>query len=429
MAYPGKRLTLGFTLAFFAATGTWVLAQQSSSSKDVPDAPSATKPTHPPTFPANTKPATAAQPSRPEPEAKPAEGQPPVQTEAAPAQPPSIRPGEDSGVDAFRIGVSVNFVTVPVSVKDKDGHLVEGLERKDFNVYEDGVPQDLKLFTSDPFPLSAAVVVDQGMSDTAMRKVNQTVGAITGAFSQYDEVSLYTYGNTVQTVSDFRAANEHFAETMRSARRPGRSGGVPVTSGPLAGTSPSINGKSVDIMQPHVTSPSRISRVLNDALLRAALDLSKRERARRRIIFLISDGKEDGSKASYSEVLKVLLTNEVVVYAIGVDSAALPLYERVSRIKLVGQATGNILPKYAYATGGELFTSFTRDEIEKTYARLTTEARNQYTLGYTTKATASTSYRSIEVRVKRPGLKVIARDGYYPLPRSQPGMNAPPSNQ
>ena len=99
------------------------------------------------------------------------------------------------------------------------------------------------------------------------------------------------------------------------------------------------------------------------------------------------------------------------------DSAAIPGVEKLGRIHLPRQGTNNLLPKYVSATGGEHFAEFTRAAIERAYAHLTEVARNQYTLGYAAKATLAGSYRTIEVRVKRPGLKVYARDGYYPLPR------------
>ena len=107
----------------------------------------------------------------------------------------------------------------------------------------------------------------------------------------------------------------------------------------------------------------------------------------------------------------------------GVGSAALPGYSQLERIRIPGTGYGNILPKYANATGGYVYNELTQDAIEQTYARVTEEARNQYTIGYNTRATPSSSHRTIEVRVDRPGLKVYAREGYYPLPpsaRNQP---------
>ena len=85
---------------------------------------------------------------------------------------------------------TVSFVTVPVTVKDNEGKLVEGLLAKDFSIYEDGSLQKLTFFTSDPFPLSAALIVDQGLPDPVLRKVNQTFSALGGAFGPFDEVAV-----------------------------------------------------------------------------------------------------------------------------------------------------------------------------------------------------------------------------------------------
>jgi VWFA-related protein len=190
---------------------------------------------------------------------------------------------------------------------------------------------------------------------------------------------------------------------------------------------PSVNGRvfdpgtqrnSIDTAPPKDAEPSR---VLNDALLRAAVDLGRRERARRRVIFILSDGRESGSHASYKDVLKVLLTNNVSVYGVAVDAAAIPYYNRLSKIRLPRQGYSNILPKYASATGGEIFTEFTARALESAYGSSMEESRSQYTLVYNTSATASTSYRKIEVRVSGygPSLKVYARAGYYPAPQKQ----------
>jgi hypothetical protein len=98
----------------------------------------------------------------------------------------------------------------------------------------------------------------------------------------------------------------------------------------------------------------------------------------------------------------------------------MPGYAKLSKIRLPRQPYGNILPKYANATGGELLTALNKDTMEQAYSKLMDDARNQYTIGYTSPATLSTAYRSIEVRVSADtSVKVFARDGYYPLPPSR----------
>ena len=314
--------------------------------------------------------------------------------------------------------LAVNFVQVPVTVKDSSGHLVSGLGPRDFTILEDGKPQKLKFFTSDPFPLSVAVVVDTSLPAGTMKKVNDTLPALMGAFSQFDEVALYRYGHTVQRVSSFAGAENISTTTLAHLKRPGRTPGPPMIGGPMSG-GPVINGhEGVPgiINNPQAPAPIQESYVLNDAILRAAQDLSRRPRERRRIIFVISDGREIGSNAHYNEVKKVLLSNNIAVFALGVDTAAIPIYDKLDRIRMPGFGYANILPRYASDTAGEMYARFDRQSIEQAYGQITDIARNQYTLGYTTRATPSSSYRTIEVKVHRPNLIVIAKQGYYPLP-------------
>lgn len=411
-------------------TATLVLGQAPGSQpQSIPDAPSAKQ--NPADLPKAPEPQMPPPPAAPAPQAAPATQQqqpamPPVTTvpQGGATQEPQ---GGGDREQFFTLTKNVNFVSVPVTIKDTSGHMVPGLTVKDFTVLEDDVPQRISFFTSDPFPLSAAVVLDLGMPESTFAKVKNTLSAMMGAFGQYDEISIYTYTNTVLKVQDFSAVNQTVSNSVKrlKERRASEGGGVPVTSGPMAQNNPTINGHPIDpgspmtnrVGQPDARPPSR---VLNDAILTAALDLSRRPADRRKILFVVSDGREMGSSASYAEVLKLLLTRQISVYGIGVGTAAIPGYSQLEKIHIPGTGYGNLLPKYASATGGQVYSEFTQDAIEQTYARVTEEARNQYTLGYTTRATPSSSHRTIEVRVDRPGLKVYAREGYYPLPPSRP---------
>jgi VWFA-related protein len=343
---------------------------------------------------------------------------PPVKTVPA----GSVPKDSETGTDLYTITSNVRLVMIPVTVKDTGGRLVGGLLPKDFSVLENGQKQTLRFFTSDPFPLSAAVIFDTGMPDVGLKKVQETLSALQGAFSQFDEAAIYTYSSTVSRVADYDSVGKQLTASLNEVKTySGSNNGPPVTSGPLGPQGPMINNRPVG--GPPVTpvsTPPKTARVLNDAILLAARDLSKRDRARRKIIFIISDGREQGSTASYADTLKVLLTQNITVYAVGVEGAAIPIYDRLQRVhlpktgKLVGYS--DILPKYVSATGGgSVYSEMIQSGIEQAYARAIGDARNQYTLGYTPKAGIG-GYRQIEVRVRRPDVKVYAKDGYYPLP-------------
>jgi VWFA-related protein len=426
-------LILGLTLLLAGA-----LAAQEKP-EDIPDAPSATRPIPPP-----SPRQEAAEESTPD--VPPADGSgvttgskelprsAPDSTDQKPAPPPmppvrtvpagSVPKDLETGQDLYTITVTTNLVTVPVTVTDRDGRMIGGLLPQDFLVLENGQKQTLKFFTSDPFALSAAVIFDTGMADVGLKKVQETLSALQGAFSPFDEVGIYTYSSTVGRVSDFTTAGKQLTATLNQVKGfSGANNGPAVTSGPLGPQGPIINGIPMDSPVNPVSTPPKVARVLNDAILLAARDLSKRDRARRKIIFIISDGFEQGSVASYKDTLKVLLTQNITVYAVGVEGAAIPVYDRLQRIHIpkTRAAIGysDILPKYVNATGGgTVYGELAQAEIERAYARAIGDARNQYTLGYSPRSNIG-GYREIEVQVKRPGVKVYARRGYYPLPTAR----------
>ena len=409
----------------------WAGAQQQEQPKqDIPDAPSASRPPQP--FPstaptaepdapaANEEPPSETNPGKPSSRDVDVKTPPQAAPLATTTVPPRSQPRTGAEDELYKIVSNVNQVVVPVLVKDDSGRLINGLLPKDFSVYEDGVKQKLNFFSSDPLPLSAAVIVDLGMPDTAVQKVNRTFSALEGAFSQFDEVSIYTYSSTVSKAKDFAAAGQGLTSVLNELKtKRGRNSGPPVLGGPLGPQGPVVNGRPLDPSSPTVITAPRESHVMNDAIVKAAMDLSKRERARRKIIFVISDGREYGSEASYADTLKVLLSHGIQVYGVGVEGAAIPGYNKLTKLHLPGYGYSDILPKYANATGGEIFTEFSREAIEGAYARALGDARNQYTLGYVTRLTPSSAHREIEVRVARTDVKVTAREGYYPLPPSR----------
>jgi VWFA-related protein len=449
---PGKSLTgkafksfVAVLLALCLVSGMAAAQQPDQKKKDdIPDAPSASRP-----FPGNLPPSSAPPSNPPAPDsatpppnqAPPTENNPTSPADANSLPEPTYAPGvappppmnvktvpaggatQEGGAaneELFKISSNVNQVVVPVMVKDESGRMVNGLLSRDFAVFEDGKKQNLNFFTTDPFALSVAVIFDVGMADVAVQKVNQTFSALEGAFSQFDEVSLYTYSSSVSRATDFSAVGKRLTAALDSLKYvSGRNNGPPVTSGPLGPQGPIINGVPMDQSSPRVVTPPKESRVLNDALVMAALDLSKRDRSRRKVIFIITDGREARSNASYRDTLRILLSNGIMVYGVAVEGSAIPGYGQLQKlhVPLTGSRLGyaDILPKYTYATGGDLFSGFSRDAIEATYASALGEARNQYTLGYVTHATPSNTHREIEVQVARHGLKVTAKEGYYPI--------------
>jgi VWFA-related protein len=427
----------------------------SQSAQEIPDAPSAVQPPTPklaqPTDrapnPAGQTPAamplepghsSSADTAQTDPDAEkptPAAPTPPVDT----VPPGSASTGDEpknqvaSNDNPYRIGVSVNFVQIPVTVKDKQGRRVEGLMPKDFIVKENGAPQKLTYFTSDPFRLSVAVVLDTGLPDVTFQKINETYSALVSAFSPYDEFALYTYSSTVSQLADFTHRPERLTSVLDQLKVVrGRNNGPPVLGGPISNQPPMVNGLPVGGPEAvPVNTPPVESHVLNDAILRAGLDLSRREKDRHKVILVISDGQERGSTAGYKEVLRLLQTYGIQAKAVVVGQSALPGYRQVDKIHhLLWQGYSNILPKYTNATGGgEPYTELTRNSIEDAYTSITADARNVYTLGWNASPVkGSSAYRTIEVIVEKRGLNIYTKAGYYPLPSARMAPAKAPSN-
>jgi VWFA-related protein len=335
---------------------------------------------------------------------------------APPTTPPS---------DITTIHTGVTVVDVPVIVRDKHNQLVGGLPWWRFRVFEDGVRQRIAFFTTDAYPLSIAFVIDATLPADVMRKVNQSLSVVTGALTPSDSVAVITYtGTGPELVTDFTAANgARLPAAMEQAKRPGQAMGVPSMGDDPFGHGPTVNGEQADptLAPQHgnagafVTLPKEIH-PLNDAILYAAEQLASQPRGRRRIIYVVSDGKNVRSKAKQPQVIEYLLTNNIAVYGTEVGDASLWGIGYLDRAKIPFLQPDNILPRYALATGGDMQAELTEDGIQNAFVHITESVRTAYTIDYISHNRAlSGKYHNIDVRVEGlAGLTVDAKTGYYP---------------
>jgi VWFA-related protein len=323
--------------------------------------------------------------------------------------------------EADTLSVNVQFHQIPFTVKDSKNHVVPGLTWRDVRVYENGLRQQIRLFTADPFPLSVALVIDQSVTYDTMEKINDSLGALQGAFTPYDAVAVFTYNNGVTEQTGFTAAQSaRLGAILERSKGVGREPLMGMT-GPLSHGS-IINNMPIDGVTDPGHAPGSLQltvprefHTLNDAILAAAQEAASASPDRRRIVYVISDGKEYGSKASQKEVIKYLLTNNVTVWATLVGDSAIKGVGFLDRLHLPLTMRDDVLPKYTAATGGQTDPEFRPRGIEQSFARITDEVRAQYTVGYYThESPFNESYRSTEVRVLRPGLTIISKNGYYP---------------
>ena len=311
-----------------------------------------------------------------------------------------------------RITVNSNLVVLPVTVKDKSGELVPDLRRDEFRVFEDNVEQKIDVFSAEAFPLSMVILIDNDLKDKDAEKVQASLEAIIGGMAVEDEAFVCRFDQFFHPGKGFTSDQDKLVKELKRTSLD--------TEADVAPPSPSFGGATINnhsaVDDSAIDKGARAikgqpTKALDDAVFAAAQLLHDRPRSRRRVIVLISDGVNGGkkfNKVSYDDVMKALLAENISVYSIAVPTAYL---ER--KISPIDRERSPLI-RYADHSGGEVYHATKEHSFEEFYARLTEEARNQYTLAYAPRGTdRGADYHSIEVRVKRQGLDIKTRDGYY----------------
>ena len=327
---------------------------------------------------------------------------------AAPSTQQQSPPAPPAQSGQGKIVFKVNEVVVPVTVKDRSGSLVADLRRDEFRIFEDNVEQKLTHFAAEPAPISMVLLVDNDLKSKDAKQVTDSLRAVVGGLSLNDEAFVCRFDQFFHEGKGFINDRDKLLTELQRTHLDDEP--TVSSSNPAVGNGPSINNHSATGDAPNITGglmniKGQPTKALDDAVYNAAQLLKDRdpERQRRKIIFLVSDGV-NGPKFNtnkYDTVLKELLRYNIGVYGLGVGSAYFDRrFERLS--------------KYAHDTGGDVYYGMKSRAMEELYARVTEEARNQYTLAYAPSGTdRGAEYHSIEVRVKREGLTILAREGYF----------------
>ena len=259
----------------------------------------------------------------------------------------------------FSSGVSV--VEVYASVTDASGEPVTGLVRADFEVLEGGTPQPLSVFAAGDFPLSVAIALDRSFSMAGPRLAvaRSAARVFLGELRPSDESAILAIGSQVETVATLSADRERQYAALARLDAFGTTG-------------------------------------LYDSIARAIALIQ--EGKGRRALILLSDGSDRYSATTASDALEQARRSDVMVYPIALAASSSPFFEQL-----------------AAATGGRAFPSREPRLLDDTMRRVARELRFQYLIGYTPPRPSSGApeWRTITVRVKRPGLSVRARDGYF----------------
>jgi VWFA-related protein len=391
-----SRIALFLGVLIILAIPARTQSQQQGGQQQAPPPPSLQPPPASPTAPSS----------------EPQQNQQPGQRAQNPASTASQH-GKSGDSDArvyFRTHTEI--VIVPVTVKNRDGQLIGDLRGDEFRVLQDGIEQKIIRFTSDPYPLSSVVVIDNNLSQKQSAQVQKSLIAIAAGFGPGDEVAVVTYDQFPKTVSDFSFNNDQLFSTLKrldlGSHFPGAGfDGGPLTAGPTANGHSLENGAPTPLgakLPPQTTC-------LDDAVYAAAEMLKGHGRDRRKTVFLISDGNNSRrNEHSFNQTIQLLLTADVSVYSISVGHAL--LQHETARLE-----------KYAQDTGGDAFFAGNAADLERLYSKVTEQARNQYILAFTPEeADRTKDYHTIEVRVRRPDLDVSAREGYYSSAVNKPSQ-------
>ena len=275
----------------------------------------------------------------------------------------AIRAQDPSSQDAPAFSSSVQLVEVYATVTDAKGELITGLRQSDFEVFENGAPQEVTAFAAGEFPLTVALGVDRSfsMAGEPLRLAKLASQAFLRELKPDDRSMVVAIGNQADVIAPL------------SADRPSQARAI----------------SSLDAWS---------TTALHDALI-ATLDRLEPEPGRQAIV-VFSDGTDRYSDHKAPEVIERARRSNALIYPIA-----------------LGKVRPALLTELAVLTGGRSFQLRDARELEKTLASIARELRYQYLLGYTPSKSiqkGDREWRSIKVVVKgtRPGLRVRARDGY-----------------
>ncbi len=280
-------------------------------------------------------------------------------------------------------GARVDIINLSVTVTDGAGRYVTGLKEESFAVFEDGVRQDLTLYTHEDMPISMVIMLDTSAS---MEEKLPTARAAAINFIKtlrpQDEAQLVQFNDRRTVLQEFTSDHDKLEQAIQSTQ----------ASGPTA---------------------------LHNALYVSLKELSRQKREgqlRRRAIVLLSDGEDTASLVSDEQVMDLARHTEINIYSISLRPSRVPERERMS----FSQAA-HLLTTLSQDTGGQVFFPNSLSELDAVYGRIAEELRSQYNLGYVSNnPRRDGKWRRIVVRVEgRDDVQIRHKLGYFaPAARS-----------
>jgi Ca-activated chloride channel family protein len=271
----------------------------------------------------------------------------------------------------YRVSVDVNLVVLQAAVLDRQGRAASDLRQQDFEIFEDGVRQTIRLFRHDDIPVTVGLVVDHsGSMRSKMTEVMLAARTFVHSSSPEDEMFVVNFNERVTL-------------------------GLPAGS-PLSNRPDELASAIGD-------TPATGKTALYDAIVKAQAQLETGTRDRK-VLLIISDGADNASRHNLEDVLRGIAKSRALVYAVGIFEPTDP------------DRNPGVLRRFAEPTGGQAFFPRELNEVAAICDRIARDIRNQYTLGYvSTNPPGPGAFRVIKVSAHSAGkskLFVRTRSGY-----------------
>lgn len=289
------------------------------------------------------------------------------------ASAPAVKSSSPEKELSTPLKVDVDLVLVPVTVTDDSHRLVLGLDKENFQVFENKQSQPLQTFSRTDMPISIGLIFDtSGSMNTKIDRAREAVTAFLKTANPQDEFFVITFADTPTGLVDFTMSTEEVQDKLLFA------------------------------------APRGMTSLL-DAIY---LGVSKLRQAQysKKALLIISDGGDNHSRYTERDVKNIVKESDVMIYAIGV-------YDRYFRTEEERLGPG-LLSDISEITGGRSFSLDNLNDLPDVAGKIGVELRNQYVLGYRpTKAARDGKWHKIKVKLLAPKglppLQVNARQGYY----------------
>jgi VWFA-related protein len=280
-----------------------------------------------------------------------------------------------------QIRVEVNIVNLFATVRDKHKAIVTGLKQDDFQVYEDGQPQEITYFSAESnLPITLGILMDTSGSEYFMLSGEKEAGSrfLARVLRKGDLAMVMSFDTDVDLLADFTDDRSMLDRAINRAQINAPSGGM-IAQGPL----PTSGTGGTNFY---------------DAVYLAAHDKLSSEAGRKAIVVL-TDAEDTGSKLNLQDAIEAAQRTDTVVHVL-----------------LVAADGGDqsVAKRLTDETGGRMIIVRNEKNLEQAFDQISEELRSQYTVGYApTNKKRDGSYRKIKVEMKDKEYSVLTRRGYY----------------